>query len=339
MRDLLALADDETRKLWDGLTLGYTESPGHPLLRAEVAKLYDTASPANVLSTVSAEEAIYCLMRVLLRPGDHVIASFPAYQSSYDVARGMGVDVEFWPLRPAGDGWQVDVAELRRMVRPNTKLIAVNFPNNPTGALPSRQEWDEIVSVARAANCHLFSDEVYRWMEYDPAHRLHAAVDSYERGISIGAMSKSFGMAGLRVGWMATHDAELLARVLAYKDYTTICASAPSEILALMALRAKEKALARCMGIIKSNLALAEEFMRQHARWFKWIPPRAGSVAFPEWLGEKPMDQFADELVRQTGVMLLPASVFDVAEPRFRIGLGRAGFAQALEELDGFLGG
>lgn len=339
MRDVLALADEQTRALWDDLSLGYTESAGHPLLRAEVARLYETARPDDALCCVSAEEAIYCAMRALLRPGDHIIATFPAYQSSYEVARGIGADVSFWEMRPQAGAWALDVDELRGMLRPNTKLIAVNFPNNPTGALPTHAQWDDIVSVARAANCHLLGDEVYRWMEYDPASRIPAAIDSYERGISIGAMSKGFGMAGLRVGWMATRDAELLARTQAYKDYTTICASAPSEILALIALRAKERVLERCMGIVKTNLALAQDFMQTHARWFGWVAPQAGSVAFPEWRGAQPVDNFADDLVRHTGVMMLPASVFDVTEPRFRVGLGRLNFGEALQKLDGYLTG
>ena len=207
MVELLALADEECRELWRGLKLGYTESPGLPLLRAEVARLYESVGAENVLMFAGAEEAIFVTLNTLLTPADHAIVTWPAYQSLYEVARGTGASVDLLPL-DEGHGWELDLDALRQQMRPETRLIVVNFPHNPTGALVDRECFDALVALARDAGCWLFSDEVYRGLEYDQALRLPAAVDLYERAISLGVMSKTFALAGLRIGWIATRDAE-----------------------------------------------------------------------------------------------------------------------------------
>ena len=341
LADLLALASPDTRALWDNLTLGYTETLGHPLLRAEIARQYQRAAPDDLITFAGAQEAIYIAMRVLLRPGDHVIVTFPGYQSLYQLAESIGAQVDRWTLRPADPSgaspWQLDLDELRRLVRPTTRLIVVNFPHNPTGYLPSPEIWHEILHIARQSGSYLFSDEVYRLLEYDPHQRLPAAVDEYERALSLGVMSKPFGLAGLRVGWLACRQPDLLAQLAQYKDYTTICSSAPSEILALIALRAMPQVLERSRRIIQSNLRRADAFMSAHARWFQWLPPQAGSIAFPRWLGPEPVQDFCEALVQQQGVLLLPGTVYDYPGGHFRFGLGRENLPQALDHLAAFL--
>ncbi|HEX2987741.1 MAG TPA: aminotransferase class I/II-fold pyridoxal phosphate-dependent enzyme, partial [Chloroflexota bacterium] len=224
--DLLALADDESRELWHNLALGYTESAGHPLLRAEIARLYDGVSPEEILTFAGAEEAIFVLMNVLLGQGDHAVAVWPAYQSLHEVARAAGAEVTLLPLEES-NGWALDLNALRRAMRPNTRLIVVNFPHNPTGYLPDSATFSALLELAEESGATLFSDEVYRLLEFDPAYRLPAAVDRSRRAVSLGVMSKAFGLAGLRIGWVASHDHDLLARMAAYKDYTSICNSAP----------------------------------------------------------------------------------------------------------------
>ena len=235
MAELLALADGETRALWDGLELGYTESTGHPLLRREIAALYETIEPDDVLTFVGAEEAIFCLANVLLGPGDHAIVTWPAYQSLYEVGRAAGADVTLHELHES-DGWAIDIDRLRAQVTPATRLIVVNTPHNPTGMLIDRPTYEALVAIAAESGAHLLVDEVYRGLEFDESDRLQAGADALDRGISLGVMSKAYAMAGLRVGWLATHDRELLGRLAAFKDYTTICSSAPSEILSIIAL-------------------------------------------------------------------------------------------------------
>jgi len=336
LAELLALADDETRGLWEGLRLGYTESTGHPLLRREIAGLYERIDADEVLVFAGAEEAIFCLLNVLLGPGDHAVVTWPGYQSLYEVARAAGSDVTLHELREA-DGWALDVDRLRAALRPETRLVVVNAPHNPTGMLPTHAEWRALTDLCAEAGVHLLSDEVYRFLEFDPADRLVAGADALDRGVSLGVMSKSFAMAGLRIGWLATRDRALLERVAAFKDYTTICSSAPSEILALIALRARETVLTRSRAIVEANLPLLDAFFAERPEAFVWVRPRAGSVAFPRLtLPGTTVDDFAAELVEAEGVLLLPGSRFGHPGNHFRVGFGRTDLPVALGRLAAF---
>lgn len=337
LAEVLDLADAESRALWDGLGLGYTESQGHPLLRAEIAGLYQTVRADDVLLAVP-EEAIFLAMHVLLTPGDHVIALTPSYQSLTEVARAIGCEVTAWPIRLGEAGWRLDLDQLAAAVTPRTRLLVINFPNNPTGLLPARAELDAILDLARRHGLAVFSDEMYRWLEPDPARRLPAVADLYERGISLSGLSKSFALAGLRLGWLATRAPGVIERALALKDYTTICHSAPSEALALMALRARDRILARNLDLIRANTRLAAEFFTARPGLFRWLPPDAGSVAFPLWTGPGAVDALCTALVEQQGVMVVPAGMFDDPGAHFRVGLGRRGFAEALEQVGEYLG-
>jgi len=338
MGELLALADDETRGLWDGLALGYTESTGHPLLRREIASLYEAIEPDDVLTFAGAEEAVFCLVNALVGPDDHVVVTWPGYQSLYEVARAAGADVTLHELHEH-DGWALDLDLLRSQVTPATRLIVVNLPHNPTGMLADRATYDGLVALAAETGAHLLVDEVYRGLEVDEADRLPAGADALGRGISLGVMSKTFAMAGLRIGWLATRDRELLARVAAFKDYTTICSSAPSEILAIIALRARDRVLARSRGIVAANLDLLDAFFEDWADRFEWVRPRAGSIGFPRLTvpGVR-IDDWAAELVEAEGVLLLPGSQFGHPGNHFRLGFGRTDMPEALGRLEAFAG-
>jgi aspartate/methionine/tyrosine aminotransferase len=336
MAELLALAADETRALWDGLDLGYTESTGHPLLRREIAALYESLEADEVLTFAGAEEAVFCLMNVLCGPGDHVIATWPAYQSLHEVARASGADVTLHELHES-DGWAIDVDRLRRQVTPATSLIVVNLPHNPTGMLSDRATFDAVVSIAAEAGAHLLVDEVYRGLELDPADRLPTGADAGPFGISLGVMSKAYALAGLRIGWLASHDRDLLARVAGFKDYTTICSSAPSEILSIIGLRARDRVLARSRAIVAANLDLLDAFFEDWADRFSWVRPRSGSIGYPRLTvpGVR-IDDWAEELVEAEGVLLLPGSQFGHGGNHFRIGFGRTDMPEALDGLEAF---
>ena len=336
MDELLARADDESRALWEGLTLGYTEAPGHPLLRAEIASLYETIAPDEVLTFSGAEEAIYVAANVLLGPGDHAIVTWPAYQSLHEVARATGADVTLHELR-ASEGWAIDVERLRAEVTPRTKLIVVNAPHNPTGMLPDEATYREVAAIAAEAGATLFSDEVYRFLEVDPATRLPAGADTGPPGVSLGVMSKSFAMAGLRIGWLATHDRQLLDAAARYKDYLTICSSAPSEILALIALRTRDEVIARSRAITATNLALLDGFFERKAAHLEWVRPRGGSIGFPELTAGIAIDTFAQNLLDAEGVLLAPGSLFGHPGNHFRLGFGRAGFADGLARFEAYV--
>jgi aspartate/methionine/tyrosine aminotransferase len=336
MADLLALADDESAALWADLRLGYTEAPGHPLLRAEIASLYDTIAADDVLVFAGAEEAIFCLSNVLLGPGDHGVVTWPGYQSLYEIGRAAGAEVTLHELRET-DGWALDPERLIATLRPETRLVVVNAPHNPTGMLPTAAEWARLTDELERRGIHLLADEVYRFLELDEADRLPAGADAYGRGVSLGVMSKSFAMAGLRIGWLATRDRDLLARCAAFKDYTTICSSAPAEILGLIGLRARDVVLARSRRIVGANLDHLDRFFADHADRIAWVRPRGGSIGFPRLLDAETIDDFAARLVEAEGVLLLPGSQFGFAGNHFRLGFGRENLPEALAGFERFL--
>ena len=336
MADLLALADPETGALWRDLRLGYSEAPGHPLLRAEIATLYESIAPDEVLVFSGAEEAIFVTANILLGPGDHAIVAWPAYQSLHEVARATGADVTLHELRPE-NGWAIDLDALRKQVRPRTRLIVLNVPHNPTGSVPDPATYLAVAEIAADAGATFLSDEVYRFLEHGDTERPTAGADIGPHGVSIGVMSKSFALAGLRIGWLATHDAGLLDRAARFKDYTTICASAPAEILALIALRAKDRALARSWGIVDANLVLLDDLFERRSHQLSWIRPAGGPVGFPELRAGVPVDRFAQDLLEAEGILIAPASIFGHPGNRFRLGFGRTDLPVALAGLEAFL--
>jgi aspartate/methionine/tyrosine aminotransferase len=336
LQELLTLADPQSLVLWQDLELSYTESQGHPLLREAIAATYSSIEPRAVLTAVP-EEAIFIAMNCLLRPGDHVIATFPAYQSLYEIAGSLGCRLTRWPLSQNGERWELDLGFLADSLADDTRLIVINFPHNPTGFLPERSTLDAILDLARRRGIYVFSDEMYRRLEYTPTRRLPAVCDLYERGLSLSGLSKTFGLPGLRLGWLATRDSELLASCAAFKDYTTICGSAPSEILGIMALRAGEQIIARNLRIIQDNLHLADEFFRLRRERFTWLRPQAGPVCLPRLLGDQSVAALCEGLLERKSVMLLSGEVFEFGDSHFRLGLGRRDFPEGLARLEAYL--
>jgi aspartate/methionine/tyrosine aminotransferase len=336
LQELLRWADDEALELWRGLRLGYTESQGHPLLRQEIARQYERLTPDDVL-VLSPIEGIFIAMNALLEPDDHVIVVSPAYQSLYEVARSLGCWVTGWEIEPRGNQWHLDVERLKRSILIETKLLVLNFPHNPSGYLPSLDQLQAILDLARQRELYVFSDEMYRLLEYDPAHRLPTLCDLYDRAVVLSGLSKTFSLPGLRIGWLATPDRVLLEKLQVLKDYTTICNSAPSEILGLMALRAQETIVQRNLDIIRHNLDVAERFFARHDACFEWRRPRAGSVAFVRWTGGTPVDEFCQDVLEQQDVLIVPGSMFDFPGNYFRIGLGRKDFPRAIERVRDYM--
>jgi aspartate/methionine/tyrosine aminotransferase len=332
--DLLTLEPGAAEKL-QATWLGYTESQGSPALRQEICKLYTTIQPEDVLVHSGAEEAIYLFMHAMLKENDHIIVHAPHYQSLSEVAKGLGCQVSPWLAREE-NGWALDLDELRHLMRPSTKAIVVNTPHNPTGYLMSRADFDELHRIAQAENLFLFCDEVYRESEYDPADRLPAGCDYGEHVVSLGVTSKTYGLAGLRIGWIATKNRDVYRKMASLKDYTTICNSAPSEVLAEVALRNRQKLIDRNLGIIQHNLTVVDSLFTSHSSLFTWIRPKAGSMGFPKLL-KGDVERFCDDLVKKSGVLLLPGTMYDDSRNHFRLGLGRKNLPQAVARLEEYL--
>lgn len=336
MAEVLQMASPDSLKLWNDLKLGYTESQGHPRLREEISKLYNHISSGTVL-TAAPEELIFIAMHAMLKAEDHVIALTPGYQSLSEIAHSIGCPVTHWDLKDGAKGWELDLDELERCLMPQTRMIVINFPHNPSGFLPTRVELDRIIEMARKHGVWIFSDEMYRMLEPEAGQRLPAVCDIYEKGISLSGLSKAYSLPGLRLGWLATQEAPLINRWTEIHDYTTICSSAPGEILGIVALQNKEKILLANLEIIAANTATLEYFFSERPDLFAWHRPLAGSVAFPEWKGESQVEDFCQVVLERQGVMVVPGSLFGSKGNHFRVGLGRRNFPEALEHVGAYL--
>jgi aspartate/methionine/tyrosine aminotransferase len=334
LRELLALEPD-ARERFDALRLGYTESMGDPALRRAIAPLYQRIGPKQVLVHAGAEEAIFNFMHVALEPGDHVVVQTPCYQSLSEVARGLGAHVSQWQGDPQ-QAWALDLDDLKRGLTDQTRMVVVNVPHNPTGFLPTPQFMRALSDLARQYDFVVFSDEVYRGLEHNPSDRLPAMADLNETAVSLGVMSKTYGLAGLRIGWIATRNSGLLDRMAEFKDYTTICNSAPSEFLATLALRHADAITRRNLRIIRDNLDILDRFFASHAQRFIWQRPKAGSIAFP-LLRQGSVETLCADLVEQAGVLLLPGTLYGPGYNAFRIGFGRKNMPEALERVESYI--
>ena len=338
--ELLSMADGLDRERWNAQRFGYIPTRGTDELRAAIAASYEHISTEDVICFAGAEEGLYCAMHALLEPGDHAVVLVPNYQSIETVPRSL-CEVSGAALR-WDEQWRFDLESVRQALRPNTKLVAVNFPNNPTGRNADRESFDALIALCRERGIHLFSDEVYRGIERDPTRMLPQAADRYDRALSLNVVSKAYGLPGLRVGWIACPDRAVLDRMEKLKHYLSICNAGPSEILATIAIKARERIFASNRELTAANLGLLGEFFARHADRFEWYEPDGGCVAYPRYLGSEGTEAFCASLVEKAGVLLLPASMYrsellETPQDRFRIGYGRDGMADALAALDAFL--
>ena len=334
LRELLAL-EGNAQEQFEHLWLGYTESEGGPQLRQAISNLYQNVGGEQILVHSGAEEAIFNFMNARLEPGDHIIVHSPCYQSLSEVARGIGAEISDWLGNP-DSGWDLDLDDLRSLLTDRTKVVVVNFPHNPTGFLPTPDFVRELSELSERHGFIVFSDEVYRGLELNPDDRLPAFAEINERAVSLGVMSKAYGLAGLRIGWIATRDERLIKELAMFKDYTTICNSAPSEFLAALALRNSGEIIGRNLQIIRENLDRLDGFFESQRDRFYWGRPKAGSIAFPKLLSGR-VEEFCTDLVETAGVLLLPGTLYGYQFNSFRIGFGRRNLPEALNRFEEYL--
>ncbi|MFM7469591.1 MAG: aminotransferase class I/II-fold pyridoxal phosphate-dependent enzyme [Vampirovibrionales bacterium] len=337
MQTLLAGATEEHRQLWDTLTLNYTEPYGHPLLRQTIVEtLYPTLKAEHVLCFAGAEEGIFCALHTLLGPEDHAIIVTPCYQSLLEIPQMTGASITQVVLQEAMQ-WQLDLEVVKASLRPNTKCLVINFPHNPTGQVLSSAKLHELITLCRSHDIWLFSDEVYRLLGTPKEPWTPPIACLYEKGISLGVLSKAFGLAGLRIGWITCQNKEVLTLFKKVKDYLSICNSAPAELLALMALSQKEQLLARNNAIVSHNIALLDAFFQRHRETFHWVRPQGGCVGFVRYHGTVSTDVLAQRLVEEESILILPSSVYDYGHSHFRIGFGRKNLPETLQKFEAFL--
>ena len=357
MEYVLKQASPQEMELWNTLTLGYTEGLGSMFLREAICKYYKKAKPENVM-VASPGELSFILMNVLMHKGAHAVVISPAYQSLYQVLESLDCEVSYWKPKQekagassttdvSAAGWNYDVEDLRKLVRKDTRLIIINFPHNPTGAYITPQQQEQIVEIARSCGAYIYSDEMYRELIVgDGVETLPSVSDIYEKGVSLWGTAKSFGLAGLRTGWFVSQDRELLSKIHSFKDYLSICSSAPSEVLTTIALNHPEKFIVPNIEKIKSNIAFFKEAVESGKLPFvkNFVEPVAGSVSFVEiepskaeyLLGWQPQTalEFSDAIVEKYGIMTVPAPMFEYPGNYLRIGFGRENFQQVLQILE-----
>lgn len=334
--DLLGwLPAEERAAALDGLVemrLGYSEACGTLALRSLIAETYAGCQPDQVLVTTGAIEANFLLFNVLLAAGDHVVAPYPAYQQLFSVPRALGCEVSRWEVGPA-TGYRYDLAALERLVRPATRLIVVNTPHNPTGAMLTPEELRRVYALAESVGAMVLCDEAYRWLAMPGGDPF--APPMFEHGplgVSVGTLSKPLGLPGLRIGWVAGPRGVVEA-CWGMRDYLSLSPAKLSDALAQLALRHRDRILERNAGIVARNLAATESWLARHQDLLSWTPPRGGLVALLRYRLDLSSEELADLLATDYSVMLAPGIAFGF-EHHLRIGLGQdpALFATGLDE-------
>ncbi|PKO12216.1 MAG: aspartate aminotransferase [Chloroflexi bacterium HGW-Chloroflexi-10] len=321
------------------LSLGYTETLGNPRFREMIAQSYAHVKPEDVVMLATPVEGIYLIARAALEPGDEVIVLSPAYDAlinTFEHVVGAG-NVRKWAFTPGDGQWDLDFTQLRALISARTRMLVVNFPHNPTGYLPTQAQLQELAQVVEAYDLILFCDEMYFGLLHSGTPAISSAVDVTPRAVVLSGLSKTYGLPGLRTGWLVVQDKALRDTIINWKFYTSICPPAPSEFLGMAAWQVREELRKRSVAQIENNLQLAEAFFARHTGLFTWRRPMAGSTALVG-MDVPSVTVYAAELAAQAGVLIQPARTLGIDDDRhFRMGLGRKGFAAALEKFEAWL--
>ena len=338
--DLLAMASPEDRAGFESMWLGYTETYGAPDLREAIAGTFMRQSADDILCFAGASEGIFAANTVLLEKDSHAIVVTPNYQSHETMPLAI-CEVTGVPLDP-NDNWSLDIDRIAAAIRPNTKLVTINFPHNPTGAILPLERYRALIELCRTHGIYILHDEIFNGLGASDAEHLPYIADEYERGLSLGVMSKSYGLPGLRVGWIACQDREALSKMERLKHYLSICNSGPSERLTMIALNNREKILARNCAIVDENLPKWDAFFARHSDLFEWQRPDGACMGFPRYKGSDGVEAFCASLVEESGVLFLPSTIYSselgpTPTDRFRLGFGRRNLDEGIAALDAHL--
>jgi aspartate/methionine/tyrosine aminotransferase len=372
LKELLAFADDEGRQRWESLSLGYVEpSNGSAYLRQEIIKAQVIGrsssqtsldlDPSHCVNVCAPQEGIFLGIQALCQPGDHIVCVAPAYQSLHEVAASLGCDVTLWwpeevEIKEATSFQQTtsqkfktmrfNPSTLKNMMRPGqTKMVIANFPHNPSGALPSQQDFQSMIDIVQDQGAWFLVDEMYQGLEHaGEDHRLASVATCMPKGISLGGVSKSYGLPGLRIGWLLNQDTSFHERVSELKDYTTICPPAPSEALAFIALRARDALWRRSRGIVAYCLPKLRDFITKTTltfplHTFEWCEPQGGTFAWVKFSSTSGVSasEYCQAVQRRKSLMMVPAGLFPECLPyddRIRLTYGKKGTEDLLKVLE-----
>lgn len=304
--------------------LSYGDIEGMPELREGIASLYKTIKPENIIPVHGAAGANHHVFYSLIEPGDEVISIMPTYQQLYSIPESFDAKVKILQLTK-DNGYLPDLDSLKELVSDKTKMICINNPNNPTGALMSEEILKEIVEIAKSADAWILCDEVYRHLTQEDSYSPSIA-DLYEKGISVGSMSKVFSLAGLRLGWIATHDTKAIKSFLSHRDYNLISCGMIDEMIASIALKNKDKLLKRNLTIVRENLEILDNWVKQE-KHVNYIKPKAGTTALIYYDLDIPSVQFCEEMYKTTGAFVTPGDCFEMPQSM------RIGYAYGKQDL------
>ena len=327
MNELFELTGEDKTEFLNRLCarrLSYGDIEGLPEFRKGVCGLYKTLNIENIVPTHGASGANHHVFYSLISPGDRVVSIMPTYQQLYSIPESYGADVQILHLSKENN-YLPDLEKLRRLVTPKTKMICINNPNNPTGALMSEQMLREIVEIARSADAWILCDEVYRHLSQEDGW-CPSIVDLYEKGISVSSMSKVFSLAGLRLGWIATHDMSVVKSCLSHRDYNLVSCGVFDEMLAAVALKHRDKLLERSRKIVRENLQILDDWVGSEPH-VSYVKPKAGTTAVVYYDLDIPSYEFCEEMYKKTGAFVTPGDCFEVPHSM------RIGYAYGKQDL------
>ena len=310
MGEILALDDEHGATFYERLNkekMNYGWIEGSPAFKEEVAKLYRSVDPDNVLQTNGATGANLLALLALVEPGDHVIAEYPTYQPLYEIPRTLGADVEYWRIRRE-HGWNPDVTELEKLVRPDTKLICINNASNPIGTVLDADTLGQIAEIARSVGAYVLCDEVY--LPLENTEDFLSMADVYEKAIVTNSVSKTYSTPAARVGWVVA-DEEVSNRIRTHRDYTMICGGVFNDALATYVLKHKDKILERNRKIVFGNRDIAQAWIDTQHR-VSWTAPQGVSTSFIKLDIPEDDEEFCKRLLAERGVLLVPGSRFEL---------------------------
>lgn len=317
---------DEFLSKFCATRLTYGDIWGSDALREGVCRLYCTVRPDEVVLTHGAAGANHHVFCSLISAGDRVVSIMPTYQQLYSIPEAIGADIAIMHLKQENH-YLPDLDELKALVTPGTKMVCINNPNNPTGALMSRELLEQIIEIARGANAYVLCDEVYRHLTQADGW-CESVADLYEKGISVGSMSKVFSLAGIRMGWIATHDKAAVKAFLSHRDYNLISCGMFDDAVASIALRHSDEMIRRNQAIVRENLAILDEWVQAHPHFY-YTKPQAGTTALVYYDFDIPSYEFCERLYHETGSFVTPGDCF---EQPHSMRIGYACDAQTLKD-------
>jgi aspartate/methionine/tyrosine aminotransferase len=342
-KELIAAAerrgDHDLIEAFHDHSLGYAESGGSVDLRLEIAGLYGPGITAdNIVVFPGAQTGMTLTAQALLHSGDHSVVVTPSYQSIEEGARLAGSGITRVALSPE-DGWQLNLKTLAAAIKANTSYIAFNDPHNPSGALMSLATKQALVAMADEHDLLIFSDEVYRLLELDPANRTPSMAELSTKAMALGTLSKPWGAGGTGIGWVACQDTAICDKLRRAQHIYAVCFSRAGEIQAMMAIRSRDEIITRNMDIIRHNLDLLDRYFAANADLFEWVRPEAGGTGFVKFKGPLTANELSARLLEH-GILVFPPSIFDCEEALgqyFRIGFSRTTMPAALQAFKLFI--